>query len=314
MSLPKVNRFFKSKLHRSKGTTIRTGQTNENSRGGTADSSGTNNPPNDKSPLVQHSTASSLQLPQERRAYIDNLLSTSNIVKEAFQGLNDSEAEPRLALDGEGDHQAIYRWTPEGASIRVLEIGEHRNEKPPCSAVLTNSQLLEIATGLEYLHSERIVHGDLRGDNIMINDRSVVKITDFGLAVIADATTTDAHREGNARWLCPYFFSGKVLRPDYWCDVYSYGCVCVEVYSEDHQILYEFENGKRSGDFMRYRNHALTQNPRRPASADTLPEMTNELWEVVQSCWIDPRENRSTPSDLNITSRMRESRSVVAKP
>lgn len=155
----------------------------------------------------------------------------------------------------------------------------------------------------------------------MINDRSVVKITDFGLAVIADATTTDAHREGNARWLCPYFFSGKVLRPDYWCDVYSYGCVCVEVsqeplqddakmlrysikvYSEDHQILYEFENGKRSGDFMRYRNHALTQNPRRPASADTLPEMTNELWEVVQSCWIDPRENRSTPSDLVSTLR-----------
>lgn len=98
MSLPKVNRFFKSKLHRSKGTTIRTGQTNENSRGGTADSSGTNNPPNDKSPLVQHSTASSLQLPQERRAYIDNLLSTSNIVKEAFQGLNDSEAEYALAV------------------------------------------------------------------------------------------------------------------------------------------------------------------------------------------------------------------------
>ena len=114
---------------------------------------------------------------------------------------------------------------------------------------LTDLQVREISVGLAYLHSERIVHGDLRGvrislimssvsfasntergkANILIDHNLMVHIADFGLAIVADSTFTTSHQEGNARWLCPSLLKGGIRRPDEACDVYSYGCVCVEV-------------------------------------------------------------------------------------
>ncbi|KAJ3475947.1 hypothetical protein NLI96_g11493 [Meripilus lineatus] len=85
--------------------------------------------------------------------------------------------------------------------------------------------LLEIALGLEYLHGERIVHGDLRGANILIDGQMRVRLADFGLALFADSTLTQSRAGGAIRWLCPHLLKGTVSRPEFASDVYSYGCV-----------------------------------------------------------------------------------------
>jgi len=41
----------------------------------------------------------------------------------------------------------------------------------------------DIAIGLHHLHKNKIIHGDLKGNNILINDNGVPKICDFGLSV-----------------------------------------------------------------------------------------------------------------------------------
>ncbi|THV05931.1 kinase-like protein, partial [Dendrothele bispora CBS 962.96] len=67
----------------------------------------------------------------------------------------------------------------------------------------------EIAAGLNYLHnlSRPIVHGDIRGANILVNLDSRCCLADFGLSLATETTqgftTTSDGVKGCARWLAP---------------------------------------------------------------------------------------------------------------
>jgi len=61
-----------------------------------------------------------------------------------------------------------------------------------------------IAHGLKYLHSKDIVHGDLRGSNVMISNNGVPYLTDFGIVFIIDHNEfTTSKIAGPARWTAP---------------------------------------------------------------------------------------------------------------
>lgn len=42
--------------------------------------------------------------------------------------------------------------------------------------------LQQMLKGLEHMHSKRIIHRDIKGGNILINDEGIVKLADFGLS------------------------------------------------------------------------------------------------------------------------------------
>lgn len=42
--------------------------------------------------------------------------------------------------------------------------------------------LRQLLTGVDYLHGRRIVHLDLRSDNVLVTERNVLKIVDLGSA------------------------------------------------------------------------------------------------------------------------------------
>ncbi|KAJ3485630.1 hypothetical protein NLI96_g4832 [Meripilus lineatus] len=98
--------------------------------------------------------------------------------------------------------------------------------------------LLEIVQGLAYLHLEGVVHGDLRGVNILVDSTGNMKLTDFGMAVIAEATQSHTGTRGSYAWLAP-----EVIDPDHFglkhaqstfaSDIYSFACVCVELFSRE---------------------------------------------------------------------------------
>ncbi|KAJ8521240.1 hypothetical protein ONZ45_g2042 [Pleurotus djamor] len=63
--------------------------------------------------------------------------------------------------------------------------------------------LYGISQGLAYLHSLDVIHGDLRGVNILVDERGKPRIADFGLAVLADMSTSSSSYPGSARWTAP---------------------------------------------------------------------------------------------------------------
>ncbi|KAL4245974.1 EKC/KEOPS complex subunit BUD32 [Abortiporus biennis] len=103
---------------------------------------------------------------------------------------------------------------------------------------IVNKWLLQIAEGLEYLHNEGVVHGDLRGVNILLTDIWEVQLADFGLSVIAEAHSNQygSTRGGAIRWVAPELITPETYnrvstRPTYASDIYSFACICVELYT-----------------------------------------------------------------------------------
>ncbi|KAJ8076250.1 Rho guanine nucleotide exchange factor [Marasmius tenuissimus] len=92
----------------------------------------------------------------------------------------------------------------------------------------------DVACGLSHLHDMKIIHGDLKGANILITPDLRARISDFGLSRISDTqrlfSLQTYHSSGTTRWLAP-----ELLRASENCvsskesDVYAYGCVCYEV-------------------------------------------------------------------------------------
>ncbi|KAJ7160764.1 kinase-like domain-containing protein [Mycena filopes] len=119
----------------------------------------------------------------------------------------------------------VSPWMEHGTIINYLNQHGHAN---------VDKLLYEIAQGLQYLHSQDIVHGDLRGTNILITEDWRACLADFGLSVFSDATSSMTTNRGGS----PYWMAPELLDPDTYglefvrttaTDVYAYGCVCLEV-------------------------------------------------------------------------------------
>ncbi|KAJ7871219.1 kinase-like domain-containing protein, partial [Mycena olivaceomarginata] len=152
--------------------------------------------------------------------------------------------------------------------------------------------LLEIAQGLQYLHSRNIVHGDLRGANILITQEWNACLADFGLTSLSDATiaTNTSHRAGSIRWMAPELidpdrFGQKFLRTPA-TDVYAFGCVCLELYTGRPP----FATLSETASLLRVIGG---DRPERPSGELAFSDL---LWEHVNEFWVQDSVRRP-PTD-----------------
>jgi serine/threonine-protein kinase len=79
-----------------------------------------------------------------------------------------------------------------------------------------------VANGIDYAHSMGIVHRDIKPDNILITKDYIPKITDFGIARILDASSTqDSGIIGSPSYMSPEQILGGTL--DSTTDIFSFG-------------------------------------------------------------------------------------------
>lgn len=91
---------------------------------------------------------------------------------------------------------------------------------------------LDVARGLHYLHDEceaRILHCDIKPQNILLDEFGVAKIADFGLAKLLrpEQTRTTTQIRGTRGYVAPEWF--RRLPVTVKADVYSFGVVLLEV-------------------------------------------------------------------------------------
>ena len=88
----------------------------------------------------------------------------------------------------------------------------------------------DVAEGLTYLHDNNIVHGDLKGLNILISRSVRAMLCDFGLAKDMDRTTGETQvAVGSWPWMSPERLQGDGPGRSFEDDVYGFGMTIYEV-------------------------------------------------------------------------------------
>ncbi|KAJ6529772.1 kinase-like domain-containing protein [Mycena capillaripes] len=207
-----------------------------------------------------------------------------------WQGLRHRFILPLLGIDREtfpSSFCMVSPWMKNGTALNYLK--DHGRGD-------VNRLLLETARGLAYLHTQNIVHGDLRGTNILISDDNSACLSDFGLASSVDDTdstmlTSSSNHAGSVRWFAPELISpeafgcARFIRTPA-SDVYAYGCVCLELYTGSPPFS---DVQPEVAAMLRV---IQGERPQRPAG------LSEDLWNLVSTAWAADRHTRPTIHDI----------------
>ncbi|KIN92659.1 hypothetical protein M404DRAFT_109674, partial [Pisolithus tinctorius Marx 270] len=141
----------------------------------------------------------------------------------------------------------------------------------------------DIANGLYYLHSHElgpVVHGDLKGPNVLVSSDRRALLSDFGLSALNESTfsmTTVAIRGGSRRWMAPELFNDCPASKE--SDMWAYGMTILELFTRSRP----FHDCRNDASVMR---RIVEGNlPARPAEKSTQFRLSDAWWEICISCW-----------------------------
>ena len=145
-----------------------------------------------------------------------------------------AEARHAALVNHEGIANVFDYGEEEGSAYLVMELvpGEALSTILERERVLSTDRVLDIvaqtASALHAAHSAGLVHRDIKPGNLLITPDGRVKITDFGIARIADQVPLTATGQvmGTVQYLSPEQASGHPASPT--TDIYSLGIVAYE--------------------------------------------------------------------------------------
>ncbi|PSN69141.1 MAP kinase-like protein [Corynespora cassiicola Philippines] len=144
-----------------------------------------------------------------------------------------------LGSNSDEDHLNIFLEYVPGGSVATMLVNYG-----PLGESLIQNFVRQILQGLQYLHSRDIIHRDIKGANILVDNKGSVKISDFGISKRVEASTIlsgsgggkkGAQRvslQGSVFWMAP-----EVVRQTAYtrkADIWSLGCLIVEMFTGSH--------------------------------------------------------------------------------
>ncbi|KAF8570587.1 hypothetical protein P879_00895 [Paragonimus westermani] len=181
----------------------------------------------------------------------------------------------------------FIEWMPGGSVTSLLQQYGAFNES------VTLSYGVQVVRGLAYLHKFGILHRDLKGANLLVdNTGSVVRISDFGASarLSGEESVTGQFQGqviGTFSFMAPEVFRGETYGRA--CDIWSVGCCLVEMLT-----------GKPPWHDAKYTNrYALMFAIATSDSPPTYPSGVHEdVIAVLDACFARHARDRPTASKL----------------
>lgn len=140
-----------------------------------------------------------------------------------------------------------------------------------------------ILKGLIVMHSENLIHRDIKGANILISEEGYAKLGDFGVGAALSEEKYRISKKGSPYWMSPQVASS--VKYDFKTDIWSLGVTCVELLE-----------GEPPFSDLKPRN-VMEKISKHPPSAEEmidLNEHTTEFKSFLEHCLeIDPKKRYS---------------------
>ncbi|KAA8533140.1 hypothetical protein F0562_033327 [Nyssa sinensis] len=171
---------------------------------------------------------------------------------------------------------------------------KNRLRKLPFKVVIQLA--LDLARGLCYLHSQKIVHRDVKTENMLLDKSRTVKITDFGVARVEALNPNEmTGQTGTLGYMAPEVLDGNPYTRK--CDVYSFGICLWEMYC----CAMPYPNLSFSEQTA-----AVVYKNRRPEIPRCCP---SSLANVMKRCWhVDPKKRPEMEEVVSILEAIDTSR------
>ena len=134
-----------------------------------------------------------------------------NIIKVIDYGIEESTNTPYLVMNYAPNGNIRKRY-PKGKRLEPLHILPY---------------VKQIAAALQYIHGHRVVHRDVKPENMLLDEQDQIRLSDFGIAVVYETTSSPNTVDtfGTPVYMAPEQFEGKASPAS---DQYSLGVVIYE--------------------------------------------------------------------------------------
>ncbi|KAF8026824.1 hypothetical protein BT93_F3340 [Corymbia citriodora subsp. variegata] len=129
----------------------------------------------------------------------------------------------------------IFEYMPNGSLDKFISSGRTLDMSSPLEWKILHQIAVGIARGLEYLHrgcNTRILHFDIKPQNILLDRDFIPKISDFGLAKLChgqESAVSIPGMRGTVGFIAPEFVCQNLGKVSHKSDVYSYGMLVLEM-------------------------------------------------------------------------------------
>ncbi|RZC52873.1 hypothetical protein C5167_021298 [Papaver somniferum] len=162
-----------------------------------------------------------------------------------------------------------------GGSLRPFL---HKLERKSLALEKLIAYALDIARGMEYVHSQGVIHRDLKPENILFDQDFNLKIADFGIACEEAYCDSLAEDPGTYRWMAPEMIKHKAYGRK--VDVYSFGLILWEMVAGS--IPYENMTPIQAA-------FAVVNKNLRPRIPEDCPPA---LGAIIEQCWAVNADTR----------------------
>lgn len=141
-----------------------------------------------------------------------------------------------LGASSSAEHLNIFLEYVPGGSVQTM-LNSYGALREP----LIRNFVRQIVTGLAYLHGREIIHRDIKGANILVDNKGGIKISDFGISKKIEASNllggagnakNRPSLQGSVFWMAP-----EVVKQTSYtrkADIWSLGCLVVEMMTGTH--------------------------------------------------------------------------------